>query len=301
MQPAIKVEHLIKKYRDVTAVDDISFEVEKGSFFAFLGVNGAGKSTTINCICSLLSFESGTIEIDGRSIVKEPDLKRSIGVVFQGTKLDNKLSLKENLFCRGACYGMTKAEIAKRIDYLDSLLSFGDFMNRPIERLSGGQKRKCDIARALLAKPEILILDEPTTGLDPATRSTLWGVIDKLRREGNVTVFLTTHYMEEAADADMIIIIDKGKIAAKGTPIELKNQYSGDYISLYSADEDTVKSLGYPYHSIAEGFRIAIPDTEAATQLIIAHPDIFKDYEVEKGKLDDVFLAVTGSRGGDEA
>ena len=179
---------------------------------------------------------------------------------------------------------------------LAELLELGDLLKRTVGKLSGGQRRRIDIARALLHKPDILILDEPTTGLDPQTRKTLWSVISDLRRKDNMTVLLTTHYMEEAADADFVVIIDGGRLIAEGTPLELKNKYTGDYITLYGASEDTVKKLGIPYEPLRDAYRLLVPNTAAATELIIRHPEVFRDYEITKGKMDDVFLAVTGKK-----
>ena len=189
-----------------------------------------------------------------------------------------------------------KPEIRRFCAQLAQLLDFSDLLNRPLNKLSGGQKRRIDIARAILHKPEILILDEPTTGLDPQTRHLLWDVVNTLRKEKQMTVFLTTHYMEEAADADYIVILDSGKIAAKGTPLSLKNEYAGDYITLYGIDENEVKNLGIPYEEIKDAFRISVPNTGKATELILSQPQLFRDYEIIKGNMDDVFLAVTGKK-----
>ena len=219
----IEIKGLNKSYGSVKAVQDLSFVVKKGELFAFLGVNGAGKSTTISMICGQLKKDSGSITVCGKDVEKDFDsISRRIGVVFQSSALDQKLSVKDNLRSRAALYGITGKKFEKRMKELAELLQFGDFMNRPLEKLSGGQKRRIDIARALLHEPEILILDEPTTGLDPQTRRLLWGVVDGLRKEKGLTVFLTTHYMEEATDADYIIILDSGKIAAEGTYEELQ-------------------------------------------------------------------------------
>ena len=177
---------------------------------------------------------------------------------------------------------------------MEKILDFGEFADRPLAKLSGGQKRRIDIARALIHEPEILILDEPTTGLDPQTRKLLWSVVETLRKEKDMTVFLTTHYMEEAADADYVVIIDTGKFAAEGTPLELKNRFVGDYVTLYGRDGAAAEALGYPYETIRDGIRISVPDMKTVTELIGAHPDLFTDFEVIKGKMDDVFLAVTG-------
>ena len=295
MTELIQIEHLQKHFGDVHAVNDLSFKVKKGELFAFLGVNGAGKSTTINILCGQLKKDGGSVEICGTDIDRDPDtVKRSLGVVFQNSVLDKELSVKDNLESRAALYGIHGAAFRNRLAELAQLLDFEDLLRRPVGKLSGGQRRRIDIARALFHEPEILILDEPTTGLDPQTRSLLWTVIDRLRREKNMTVFLTTHYMEEAADADYVVILDHGRIAAEGTPLQLKNSYTGDFITIYGIDEDSVKSLGAPYKSIRDAYRVRVQDTAAATQLIIEHPEFFRDYEITKGKMDDVFLAVTG-------
>lgn len=299
----IRIDHLCKSFGDVKAVDDISFRVGEGELFAFLGVNGAGKSTTINIICGQLSKDSGTVSIDGADIDTELDrVKRTLGVVFQGSVLDKELSVSDNLESRAALYGIHGAAFRRRLAELAGLLEFGDLLSRPIGKLSGGQRRRIDIARALLHEPKILILDEPTTGLDPQTRTTLWRVIGTLRRERGMTVFLTTHYMEEAADADYVVILDRGRIAAHGTPLELKNTYTGDFITVYGIGEDEVKQLGAPYEPLRDAWRVTVPDTAAATEMIIKHPGLFRDFEITKGKMDDVFLAVTGKKltGGSE-
>jgi multidrug/hemolysin transport system ATP-binding protein len=182
------------------------------------------------------------------------------------------------------------------------MLSFEDLLKRTVGKLSGGQRRRIDIARALLHRPKILILDEPTTGLDPQTRQIIWKVIDNLRKNENMTVFLTTHYMEEAADADYVVILDSGKLVASGTPLELKNQYTGDFITLYGVEEEAVKTLGADYEKIRDAFRLSVPNTAVAAELIIKNPEVFKDFEITKGKMDDVFLSVTGKAltGGEE-
>lgn len=295
MENIIEITHLNKSYGDVKAVQDLSFRVKRGELFAFLGVNGAGKSTTISMICGQLQKDSGTVCVCGCDVEKEfVQVSRKIGVVFQNSALDEQLSARDNLRSRAALYGINGKAFTRRFNALAETLEFGDFADRPLAKLSGGQKRRLDIARALLHEPEILILDEPTTGLDPQTRRLLWDVIGQLRRENQMTVFLTTHYMEEAADADYVVIIDSGRIAAEGSPLELKNKYVGDYVTLYGADETEIAALGLPYETVRDGFRVSVPNTEAVTSLIVSHPNLFHDYEVIKGKMDDVFLAVTG-------
>lgn len=296
----IEIENLSKSFKDVKAVSDLSFSVKKGELFAFLGVNGAGKSTTISIICNQLKKDSGKIVIDGVDIDKNSEsINSKLGVVFQASVLDGFLTVYDNLKNRAALYGIYGKEFEKRLDELSDILNFKDLLKRSVKKLSGGQRRKIDIARALFHHPKILILDEPTTGLDPQTRKNIWNVINKLRKEEQITILLTTHYMEEAADADYVVIIDSGKKVASGTPLELKNKYTGDFITLYNVKEEDVIKLGFPYEVIRDSYRIAIPDTKTASDLIIEHQDIFNDFEITKGKMDDVFLQVTGKKLGD--
>lgn len=293
----IEIEHLSKRFGEVQAVQDLSFCVKKGELFAFLGINGAGKSTTINIMCGQLAKDEGVVRIDGIDLDRSPDgIKRSLGVVFQNSVLDKDLSVQDNLQSRAALYGIRGKEFKERLAELADLLEFQDLLKRTVGKLSGGQRRRIDIARALMHKPKILILDEPTTGLDPQTRSILWRVIGNLRKNEGMTVFLTTHYMEEAADADYVVILDSGHISAEGTPLELKNTYTGDFITLYGVGETQINRLGAPYETIRDAYRLSVPDTAAATELILKYPEVFQDYEITKGKMDDVFLAVTGKK-----
>lgn len=295
MKNIIEITQLCKNFKEVKAVNDISFKVKKGEFFAFLGVNGAGKSTTISIMCGQLSKDSGKVIINGHDLDKDIDSIRSdIGVVFQNSALDKKLSVKDNLKYRAGLYGITGKRFIDKLDELSKLFDLDEILNRTFSKLSGGQKRRVDIARALVHDPKILILDEPTTGLDPQTRKLVWNVIHKLRKENNLTIFLTTHYMEEASDADYIVVLDAGNIVAEGTPMELKNKYTGDYITIYNIKEEEVKKLGVPYKAIRDGFKIEVKNTLEATNMIVNNQEIFKDYEIVKGKMDDVFLAVTG-------
>ena len=244
----IKISHLNKSFGEVKAVNDLSFRVKKGELFAFLGVNGAGKSTTISILCGLLKKDSGTVQVNGIETDKAgTQTKRMLSVVFQDSVLDKPLTVKENLMSRAALYGITGKAFDKRLQELVEILDFDEFLNRPVGKLSGGQRRRIDIARALLHRPEILILDEPTTGLDPQTRQLIWNVIEKLQKTENMTVFLTTHYMEEAANAGYVVILDKGSIAAQGTPFELKNDYVQDIVSVYGVSEDEIKTLNREY------------------------------------------------------
>ena len=297
MHNIIEIAHLNKRFGRVQAVQDLSFHVKEGELFAFLGINGAGKSTTINILCGQLPKDSGTVRIGGADLDRDPDaIKRSLGVVFQNSVLDRDLTVQDNLQSRAALYGIRGKAFRARLEELSGLLELNDLLKRTVGKLSGGQRRRIDIARALLHRPKILILDEPTTGLDPQTRSTLWRVIGDLRKNEGMTVFLTTHYMEEAADADYIVILDSGRIAAEGTPLDLKNTYTGDFITLYGVEEAQIRQLGAPYEAIRDAFRVSVPNTAAATELILNYPEVFRDYEITKGKMDDVFLAVTGKK-----
>lgn len=303
MEHIIEINGLNKSFGDVKAVRDLSFHVQKGELFAFLGVNGAGKSTTISIMCGQLRKDSGSVVICGENIEHGLDkITRKLGVVFQNSVLDKSLNVRDNLRSRAALYGITGKEFKSRLSELAAMLDFETILDRTVGKLSGGQRRRVDIARALLHKPEILILDEPTTGLDPQTRKLLWDVVSDLRKSEKMTVFLTTHYMEEAADADYVVILDSGMIAAEGTPLELKNAYTGDFITLYGADKSAIEPLGLPCEALRDAVRISVPNTAEATRLIVGHPELFTDYEVTKGKMDDVFLAVTGKKlvGGDE-
>lgn len=297
MEKIIEIEGLNKAFGEVKAVSDLSFHVDKGELFAFLGVNGAGKSTTISIMCGTLEKDSGKVIVCGKNADEELSaITREIGVVFQSSVLDGVLSVRDNLLSRASLYGIYGAAAENRINELAELLEFKPLLNRTLKNLSGGQRRRIDVARALLHKPSVLILDEPTTGLDPQTRKNLWEVIENLRKVDGMTVFLTTHYMEETADADYVVIIDGGKIVAEGTPLALKNEYAGDYITLYGADEKTAEQLGRDYEKIQDAIRISVPSTEEAKKLILAYPEIFNDFEITKGKMDDVFLAATGKK-----
>ena len=297
MDTIIEIDHLSKSFGDIRAVQDLSFQVREGELFAFLGVNGAGKSTTINILCGQLAKDGGSVRICGADPDREADrVKRSLGVVFQNSVLDKSLSVRDNLESRAALYGITGKAFSRRLEELSGLLELDNLLKRTVGKLSGGQRRRIDIARALLHQPRILILDEPTTGLDPQTRKLLWDAVSRMRREKSMTVFITTHYMEEAADADYVVILDSGRIAAQGTPLTLKNTYTGDFITLYGVTEEQVRGLGHPYEAIRDAYRVSVPDTAAATGLIVRNPEVFRDYEITKGRMDDVFLAVTGKK-----
>lgn len=299
MPKAIEITGLKKYFGEVKAVDDISFEVERGSLFAFLGLNGAGKSTTINIICTLLKKDGGKVSVAGIDIDIDPvAIRKKTGVVFQGSILDEKLSVKDNLSVRASFYGLYGEKWNKRLAELDDLLGIGEMLKRPYGKLSGGQRRRVDVARGLINSPEILILDEPTTGLDPQTRKTVWQVIERLRQDTGMTVFLTTHYMEEARDADDVVILDSGRIAAKGSPVELKNKYSKDRLIVYRAKSEEAdrafEKLDYVYDNNA--YEITVGGGEDVKRILALNGGLIEDFEVIKGDMDDVFLNVTGKK-----
>ncbi len=297
MSKIIEIKNLNKSFGEIKAVNDLSFSVEEGELFAFLGVNGAGKSTTISVMCGRLKRDGGSVIIDGKnSDIDGETVKRELGVVFQNCVLDKQLTVYDNLLSRASLYGISDCDFKKRLSELTELLGLENLLNRTVGKLSGGQRRRIDIARALIHRPKILVLDEPTTGLDPQTRMTVWNVIHKLRKEEGTTVFLTTHYMEETLDADNVVIIDCGRKVAEGSPLQLKNAYTGDFINLYGVEESELSALGVKYEKVSDFYRIAVENTAEATRLIIKYPQLFNDYEVLKGKMDDVFLAVTGKK-----
>lgn len=297
MENIIEISHLHKEFKEVVAVKDLSFKVKKGELFAFLGVNGAGKSTTISIMCGVLAKDDGTVIINGKNIdTNMSEICKDLGVVFQNSVLDGALSVMDNLMTRASLYNITGKKAKERIYKLAEMLNFKDILNRTISKLSGGQRRRIDVARALIHEPKILILDEPTTGLDPQTRKLLWETIDNLRRQEKMTVFLTTHYMEEAVDADYVVILDNGEIVAEGTPLELKNKYTGDFVTIYNVSEEEIKKLGKPYEALRDAFRVSVKDIVEARELVINNPALFTDFEITKGKMDDVFLSVTGKK-----
>lgn len=295
----LQVEDLVKSYGAVRAVDGISFSVEKGSLFAFLGLNGAGKSTTINIVCTLLPKDSGKVTVGGTDLDRDPQsVRRKIGIVFQNPVLDPSQTVRFNLTSRASLYGMNARDAAKRVDQLAELLGFRDYVGRKYGRLSGGQRRKVDIARGLLHSPELLILDEPTTGLDPQTRRAVWDVIADIRHLHGTTVFLTTHYMEEANGADDVIILDAGKIAAEGTPIGLKERFSRDTVTVYAERNANADKLfdGYEWSWSDGAYRAIVSGGEQAKALLDSCSPILRSFEVKKGDMDDVFLNVTGKK-----
>ncbi len=299
----IEVHDLRKNYKEVEAVKGISFSVEEGSFFAFLGVNGAGKSTTINILCTVIEKTGGSVRIGSYDLdTDRVRIKELIGIVFQNSVLDKQLTVKENLFSRASYYGLSKKEIKERVRELAEIFDLDEIMNRRYGQLSGGQRRRVDIARALINRPKILFLDEPTTGLDPMTRVKVWETIHKLREETGLTVFLTTHYMEETVDCDDVVILDSGRIAAHGTPHNLKEQYASNRLIWYteqSAENDAILTAeGLVFEYSFDSYKIGIDRISKATDLLRRF-DRIDDYEFIKGNMDDVFLNVTGKRLGD--
>ena len=276
----IEVQELTKRYGEQVAVDHISFRIKKGSLIGFLGVNGAGKTTVINMLATLLKPDGGTVSVCGHELGKEDNkIREAIGIVYQQNCLDELLTVKENLLCRGILHGISKKQAQQQYDKLTEILKLGDITKKKYKTLSGGQKRRCEIAAALMHAPKILFLDEPTTGLDPATRIDVWNIIEQLQREDKMTVFLTTHYMEEAAKADDIIIIDRGKIITSGTPFELKERYASDKLKLYRRGEIET---------------ITLKSTMDAIPLIQKYAGEVDGFEVIQGNMDDVFVNVVG-------
>ncbi len=300
MKAAITAEHLKKYYRDVKAVDDISFSVEQGELFGFLGVNGAGKSTTINMLCTLQEPTGGKALIQGFELGKDnEEIKNHIGVVYQNNCLDKLLTVKENLLIRGGLYEKDTVKLKKNLARVTEILGLGDVLKRPFGKLSGGQKRKCEIARALMHTPDILFLDEPSTGLDPATRKTMWETVHSLRKDLNMTVFLTTHYMEEAAKADHIGIMHRGHFVEYGTPFFLKEKYAKDKLYLVPKKEYTqeiqaeldVRNLNWALRE--ERILVRMDNTLSAIPLVKSLEQKVAGFEVVQGTMDDVFLNVT--------
>ena len=294
---AISVRGLRKSYGDFEAVKGISFEVPEGSFFAFLGPNGAGKSTTISIVCSLLGYDSGEVEVFGRPVT-DPSVKGDIGVVFQDPMMDGRLTVRENLTVRGGMYGFSgdvlEGSVTRALEVSDST----EFADRPYGKLSGGQRRRADIARALVHSPRLLLLDEPTSGLDPQTRRHIWDTVNRLNREEGLTILLTTHYMEEAAGADDIVIINHGEIAAHGTPAMLRERYCSDRMTVVPKDMDAVASVlsdaGIGFSVRAYTVEIPLASTIDAAPVVAMLDGMIDSLEVRNGTLDDAFIRITG-------
>lgn len=297
-QHAITVQNLTKKFKDTVAVKDISFSVQKGSLFAFLGTNGAGKSTTINILTGILTPTAGIVSINGQDVGAQ---QAEIGVVFQQSLLDPILTVRENLKSRAAMYGITDA--SGRIEELAALIQLNDFIDRRYDALSGGQKRRADIARALVHSPSLLFLDEPTAGLDPKSREAVWHTISELRKKTHLTVFLTTHYMEETERADLVYIIDKGSIATSGTPSQLRAEFSSSVLTLTPGDTKRVEAClhtrGVEYTTFGQDIRIAVASHTEALSLLDEVKESIETFEYRHGSMDDVFLSLTETHEGD--
>ncbi|EGA5807550.1 ABC transporter ATP-binding protein [Listeria monocytogenes] len=295
----IKLTNVVKKFGKIEAVKGINLEVEKGSLFAFLGENGAGKSTTLSMICTESEPTSGEIYIDDEKLTfKNRKLfRQKLGVVFQENVLDDLLTVRENLYNRASLYGKTKAEITERLALVSSIMGIEDILNRRFEKLSGGQKRRAEIARAIMHDPEILLLDEPTTGLDPKTRVSVWNIIDYLREELGMTVFLTTHYLEEAKDADQLAVIHKGKIIAQGTPTNIRSRFSVDKIFFYDAKvaelQKIMKKANLPFKVSKATMRVDVINQDVEILAILNQAaGLYGSFEVIKGNLDDAFISM---------
>jgi len=299
LEHIIEVSGLQKSYGQVHAVKGIDFYVEQGKIFAFLGPNGAGKSTTIDIICTFLQSDAGKVEVDGHLLGKDDNaIRQTIGAVFQDGLLDPLLTVSENLHIRAGFYGLKGKQLEKTIRDIAERMGIQEIMKRPYGKLSGGQRRRCDIARALVNTPKILFLDEPTTGLDPQTRKSVWETITKLQHDTGMTIFLTTHYMEEAAEADYVIVIDNGNIVAKGTPSDLKERFTSDKLTLTTKEPEALASrltaAGLAPEVVANRVTLKVPNTLAALPLLDTYKDAITGFTVTTGTMDDAFIAITG-------
>jgi len=302
---SIQVEALTKKYRGRPAVDGISFEVADGAVFAFVGTNGAGKSTTIGCLTTVLPFDSGSVRVLGHDVTREGNaVREGIGVVFQDSVLDPALTARENLQLRARMSLVARDRIAARIADLTALIGLDEFLDRPYGALSGGQRRRVDVARALLHEPRVLFLDEPTAGLDPASRALVWRTLHTLRAQTELTVFLTTHYLEETEEADQVCVVDAGRIIAEDTPARLRAKYSRSVLTVTSDDADSLlaaaRAAGAAPTLDGEELVIEVPDAATARQLLATHGEHVRDFEFRHGRMDDVFLALTGRSAAEE-
>lgn len=299
MNKLIEVKDLKKSYGEVKAVKGIDFYVETGSLFAFLGPNGAGKSTTIEMMCTLLQPDSGEIKIAGYKIGEEDDKIRDIiGIVFQDGVLDQALTVRENLLIRGEFYHMKRRQLKEAVENAARTVEISELLDRPYGKLSGGQRRRADIARALIHTPKVLFLDEPTTGLDPQTRQQVWQTVKVLQEKTGMTVFLTTHYMEEAAVADYITIMKEGNIVAKGTPVELKQEYASDLLKIKPQQrkelEEKLQQMKRSYEKKGEVFAIRVKDTLEALALATELKELIANIEIVNGTMDEVFIRIIG-------
>lgn len=296
---SIEVKNFTKNFGDFTAVNDISFDVEQGTIFGFLGPNGAGKSTTINTLCTIQDKTSGELFINGYDVSKQKEqVRNDIGIVFQESTLDDKLTIEENLRLHCDFYRVPKNEVKERIDFVLDLVDLEDRRKAPVKSLSGGMKRRAEIARGLVHYPKVLFLDEPTTGLDPQTRSNVWEYIYRLQKQKNITIFLTTHYMEEAEICQKVAIIDKGRIVAHDTPYNLKKQYTSTIMKIETENMDTLENYlavkNLKYKTVDNLVTTYVNNSEQILEVLSDNKHIINDLEITKGSLNDVFLAITG-------
>ncbi len=299
MSSIVEVKNFTKRFGGFTAVDDISFNVEEGSIFAFLGPNGAGKSTTINTLCTIIDKTEGILKINGNEVSDHKDrVRNEIGIVFQESTLDSKLSIEENLKFHCDFYRVPKNEIKERIDFVLELVKLEDWRKASVSSLSGGMKRRVEIARGLVHYPRVLFLDEPTTGLDPQTRANIWDYIYKLQKQKNITIFLTTHYMDEAEICDKVAIMDHGRIVAFDSPYNLKKQYTSNITRIRTADEAALERFlserSYKYKSEDGLFTVYLNELGPVLDMVSENKASIIDFETSKGTLNDVFLAITG-------
>jgi len=296
---SIEVKNFTKQFGNFTAVDGISFSVEQGSIFAFLGPNGAGKSTTINTLCTIQDKTSGELSINGHDVSRDKDaVRKDIGIVFQESTLDGKLTVEENLRLHCDFYHVPRNEVAERIDFVLKLVDILDWKKAPAETLSGGMKRRTEIARGLVHFPKVLFLDEPTTGLDPQTRANVWDYIQKLQQQKNITIFLTTHYMDEAEICNSVAVIDHGKIIAHDTPRNLKKKFAATTLRIASSDsknlEEYLSRYGARFERLGDQFTVHAADLKSILDIVSTFRQSITDIEISKGTLNDVFLAITG-------
>lgn len=298
MVSIISVKNLKKIYKEKSVVDNISFNVEEGSLFSFLGPNGAGKSTTINIICTVLTPSDGEVLIDGLNVrTNSQDIRRKIGVVYQHNVLDDLLTVAENLRFRASLFGIVGENFENRLEEVANQLDFKNYLNQPFYTLSGGQKRRVEIARAIFHKPKILLLDEPTTGLDPESRKIVWGIIGKLKNSFGMTIFLTTHYLEEARNSDLITVINHGKIVATGSAITLQKKFSCDRLFLHPCNGKmnqlitSVENIPLPYKQSYDYLIVENPSI-ANVREILKYDELIDSFEYFKGDLDDAFINI---------
>ena len=299
--PAVEVDHLVKRFGDFVAVDDVSFAVAPGELFGFLGPNGAGKTTTISILCTLLTPSGGAARVAGYDVEKEPsEVRSSIGLVFQEITLDDYLTGAENLKFHAVLYGCPPRLVRERAAPLLEMVGLADRADQQVRTYSGGMKRRLEIARGLLHAPRVLFLDEPTIGLDPQTRAHIWEHVDTLREREDTTMFLTTHYMDEAEQCDRIAIIDQGKIVAIDTPSALKASIGSDVVTIETADdalalEQVAKELAVKGEVTEHGLRVYVPDGEAFVPQLFEQLSVsIRNVNVRRPSLDDVFMEYTG-------